>query len=483
MRYTVRLVAFVLALLLGVSVWCVLAYRSRTAGTRIQSNKAPAVNETKIPAPPPQPVIAPAQFVKFGPVGQLTGYANATSVTLRQSPNANAPVLATLTAHYYDSVEILGATRDFLRVRFPVNEGMGDGGTRTRDYEGWVTWREVAPDLSAIILDAATGEVISRVPLGEERTSIAYSPDGLRAIFYHQGRASTLAQEVRTSDYTLTRHLVSSGPDGFGSLFYGPTDGALYAPLFESTNSGLMADVKFDVIRVGDTCAPNTSTELSATATDFVVAPDGRTGFILHAKEGGIQPKAVTIDVVELDTLKIRNTFTLEGSYVPRWSRMLIVNRDGSELYSTLSLDSDTIKVIDTRTGQRLREFPTISGATTYFEQQNVVGDSLLMHTWNATDAHAPPPVLWLGLDAMVAAQGEITYAVEAGYSRFAVNNDGTRLFKLDADNRIIERLPIERPDIRRSKSSQWPFIIMRGLTASPDGKRLVMFVGKEHGC
>jgi hypothetical protein len=211
---------------------------------------------------PSQTRVAPLPDVKFGPVGPLTGYAIAKDVTLRQSAQSNAPVIATIKTIEYEAVEILGATRDFIRVKFPANPGLPEEVIRTRDYEGWVTWADVAPGLGAIILDAGTGEVISRVPLEGGRTSIAYSPDGSRAVFYHPGRGSNIAKEVHMSDYTLTRNLVSSGADTFGTPFYGPTDGALYVAVFDGSASSnvmgdVMEDVKFDVIRIGDACAPN----------------------------------------------------------------------------------------------------------------------------------------------------------------------------------------------------------------------------------
>ena len=484
MRYTPRFIAFVLSLLLGITVWGVLAYRSRTAGLRAQANRTPA-RQTKMDAPT-QTRVAPLPDVKFGPVGRLTGYAITKNVTLRQSAQADAPVIATIKAYEHEQVEVLGATRDFIHAKFRANEGMYEGGSRTRDYEGWVTWADVAPESSAIILDAGTGEVISRVPLDGGLTSIAYSPDGSRAVFYHPGRGSNIAQEVRTSDYTLTRNLVSSGSDTFGSLFYGPTDGALYVAVFdESASPYSMEDVKFDVIRIGDACTPNTSIAMSGKATGFVVSPDRRTGFILHSKKIGALEHAVTIDVVDLETLRIRNTFALEGSYRPWWARMLTMNKDGSELYSKLTLDSDPIKVIDTRTGQTRRELPASSSVYTDLDQQSVVGDSLLLHTLNERHSSTQQPALvWLNDAGAVPAQRGISYAVEAVDSRFAINDEGTRMFKLDADNRILERLPIERPDIRHPQNkSHWPQIITRGLTASPDGKHLIVLVEMELGC
>ena len=225
---------------------------------------------------------------------------------------------------------------------------------------------------------------------------------------------------------------------------------------------------------------------MSGTATNFVVSPDSRTGFILHSKKIEALEHAVTIDVVDLETFKIRNTFALAGSYRPWWAGTLTMSKDGSLLYSKLTLDSDPITIIDTRTGQTLRDLPASSSGYSVPDQQSVVGDSLLLQTWDKAHSHTHRPALvWLSEAGAVPAQRGISYAAEAVDSRFAINDEGTRLFKLDADNRILERLPIERPDIRHSqkKSSHGPQIMTLGLTASPDGKHLIVLVEMELGC
>jgi hypothetical protein len=71
---------------------------------------------------------------------------------------------------------------------------------------------------------------------------------------------------------------------------------------------------------------------------------------------------------------------------------------------------------------------------------------------------------------------------VEAAGKRFAVNQDGTRLYKLDTNNRIQKRFVIERPE-RLKDADNGNGLSVFGLSASPDGKHLILFVGMEHGC
>jgi len=203
----------------------------------------------------------------------------------------------------YDSAQILGATRDFLHVRFAANDGSVNGaGERDRDYEGWASWGAVVPDMSAVVLDAETGAVISRVPLGEDLTSILYSPDGTRAIF--SGGSDGIRQaayEVRTSDYTLTRSLTSSNTDYLGTLFYGPADGGLYATVHTSDGSS-QSGGKVSLIRIGEDGAPNFPSEFNIRRSTFAISPDGLTGFIPRSESGN--SNELTLDVVELATQK-----------------------------------------------------------------------------------------------------------------------------------------------------------------------------------
>jgi DNA-binding beta-propeller fold protein YncE len=163
-----------------------------------------------------------------------------------------------------------------------------------------------------------------------------------------------------------------------------------------------------------------------------------------------------------------------------------VTNHDGTELYARLYQNENSVYVIDTRTGSPLRvlTFKTAPKDYWYFDRGDLVGDSLLLRVWNQDqdEMHTPPHVAWLGSGGRVAADREISSAVQAGESRYAVDDTGTTLFKLDSDNRIRAKLRIERPELLR-KTAEDQGLGVYGLSASPDGKRLIMFVGIEDGC
>lgn len=484
MRWITRHAVFALYLSLGTSAWYALAQKESAPAQPTQAVEETPINQTEAQTDSEQPEEAPGQSIKFGPVETLSGHVNTKTIILRQSADANAPVVAKLKVGDYEWAEILGATRDFVHVRIAANDGADNGGNvRERDYEGWTTWGSVVPEMSAIVLDAETGAVVSRVPLGEGISSVTFSPDGSRAIFSSGinsvGRA---AYEVRTSDYTLTRRLTSSSPDYFGTLFYGPADGRLYATFHQSDESEAKSQA-ISLIRIGEDGAPNASVEIETDRTlFFVVSPDGLTGFRAHAETN--EEYEVMVDVIDLATLNVRNTFTLSGMNLSSDSSEFILNKDGSELYVRLSRNTGTILVVGTYTGQLMRELSDSSTeGSSYFSQGDLVGDSVLLRVWDGGDeAHPGPQKFWVGSGKRMLAAPGVDYAVEAGGKRYAVNDDGTLLFKLDDNNRIQERRLIDRPERRKGADvGNGPSVF--GLSASPDGKHIIILLGIEHGC
>ena len=480
MRWIMRHVVFVLCFMLGSTAWYILAQKASTHAGPTDAIEAPPVNQAIALTDDEQQEIVPGQSIKFGPVEPISGYVNTPIVILRESADAGAPVVAKLKSEDYGSVEILGATDDFLHVRFTINaSSASDVAEREHTYEGWTAWGSVMPDLSAIVLDAETGAVVSRVPLGQGAAAVTYSPDGKRAIFYSGGlETSQSAYEVRTSDYTLTRSLKSSNLDYLAMLFFGPADGDLYATVHTSDEAH-SGDGKMSLIQIGEHGVANIPLEFNIRQGNFAISPDGRIGFIGRTENGSNE---MVVDVIELENLKIRNTFTLSGESLPANSVSFVLNRDGSELYIRLSENTGAISVIDTRTGQYVRELP--DSATGGWSHFSLVGDFLLLGVWEGDEdeMHSAPHLYWLGKSGRVAAEGGITNAIEAGGKRYAVNANGTRLFKLDANNHIQEKLMITRPDLPKG-ATEGNDLSVFGLSASPDGKRIIMFVGIEHGC
>ncbi|MDT4898482.1 MAG: hypothetical protein QOH25_3559 [Acidobacteriota bacterium] len=480
MRWIIRHAVFALCFSLGSTAWYILAQKKSIPAPPVQTVEETPVNQISAQTDSESPEDMIGQSIKFGPIEPMTGYANMKTVTLRESADALSPVVAKLKPGDYESVEILGATSDFLHVKFAANAGSADDATtREQDYEGWTTWDSVVLDLSAIVLDAETGAVVSRVPLREGVASINYSPDGKRAIFYSGNNGiRQAAYEVRTSDYTLTRSLTSPDTEYMGTLFYGPANGDLYVTVYASESS-YPSNGKVSLVQTGEDGAQNIPVELKTSLSNIAISPDGLTGFIARSEPGSNE---LTVEVVELENLKIRNTFTLSGESLPSDSGSFVLNRDGSELYLRLSESTGTISVINTRTGQHVRELlDSATGGWSYF---SLAGDPLLLRVWegNEDEMHSSPHLYWLGKSGRVAVEGGITAAVEAGGKRYAVNANGTRLFKLDANNHIQERLMIMRPELRKGATVGTDLSVF-GLSASPDGKRIIMFVGIEHGC
>jgi hypothetical protein len=192
----------------------------------------------------------------------------------------------------------------------------------------------------------------------------------------------------------------------------------------------------------------------------------------------------LTIDVIELATQTLRNTFTLAGANVPSNSVSFVLNKDGSELYERLSENTGAISVIDTRTGQVVRVLPDSSTqGWSYYSRGDLIGDSLLLRVYEGgeDDMHASPRRFWVGNYGRVEAEGDIANVVEAGGKRYAVNENGTRLFKLDASNRIRQKFTIARPELHTGGDGS--SLTVFGLSASPDGKRIIMLLGMESGC
>lgn len=483
-RWITRLVVFALSVSLGASAWYILAQKKAIVIQPAESvGETPTTPEDITETSEAQPD-APAQPIKLGPFEPVSGYANPGTVILRESPDASARVVAKVKVDEYESVAILGATRDFIHVRFVANGGLNGREKRDSDYVGWTAWGSVMPDMLALVLDADTGAVVARVPLNNGFTSVAYSQDGERATFYGRPDGLPFASEMRTSDYTFTRSFSTTTNNSNGTLFYGPSDGALYLAVLSRSQDYQTTPTKLSFVRIGDGDSTTIQTELAGEAEDFVVAPDGLTGFVLHREDK--QRNEMLVDVVDLHTFQIRNSFTLHGTDLPQVASVFVINKDGSELYARLNENDGSVSVIDTRTGQLARALSFDSKTKDYssFDRGDLVGDSLLLRIWNQDEdeMHTPPHAFWLGSGGRVAAEQGISSAIQAGTARYAVNENGTRLLKLDSNNHIRARFAIKHSDLLKGADGEDGLSVF-GLSASPDGKRLILFLGMEDGC
>ncbi|HEX7175722.1 MAG TPA: hypothetical protein VF240_10725 [Pyrinomonadaceae bacterium] len=507
MLWTMRLVIFVFALVFGAGCWYVFAQTpsAQTTNTNVNGNmnannasaEDAAADWTPVPTntnnlPDDQSAEAheeeAAPALEWAEPNPAYGHVVAPRVTLRSESNASSNIIATLDVVENESVEIMDSTRDFLRVKFPANTEM-EGGTRQQDYDGWVEWGAVVPYTNALVVETESGEVIGRVALDYGISTAAFSPDGSRAVFYGasggdgHGESQSLAYEFDTESYKILRTLKTSTSGGFASILY--DDGGDLRPLLQThlTSGDSMRKmlqpfrVKGDLFeRSGDTIRPGADGPL-------LFSRDGATGFDIHSADEA--PGAISVDVIDVKSFTVRNSFPVEGTASEPWSYEYAVSPDGAEFFYRESEGS--IRVVDTRTGLRVRETrPRVAeDFRGYLANDSVVGDSLLIRYWQESESEEGGELrsFWLKADGETTpAERGINNVVEAGGALYAVNDAGTRLFKLDADGRITERLKIARPELKHRPKGSEEHTIM-GLYASPDGKHIVIFFGIPDGC
>lgn len=479
---TARAILFCLSLSMVTACSNAIAQRHSNMNAAGNDRRAEQSTSNTEPAAPLQEHSSPQPNVRFEAAEfVMNGYANTQTITLRDSPQANAPVSAVLKLPYTGHVEILGSTRDYLRVRFLAVDTPPDDKNREGNREGWVAWGEVLPSVSAIVLDAATGTVVSRLPLNslDSGVSVTFSPDNSRAVIYTDG----YAYEVETENYTLKRSLkaqLDASSSLAAAFFYGSTDNTLYAALNPASYSTQPGQNIVNIWRVSDANETTSAPLISELSSGFVVAPDGQTGFILHPANA--ETNKMLVDVLDLQGMRVTHTLTLHGENLPTSASEFVTSADGRELYANLFPSREVISVIETSTGQLLREIPTgaLKEQSQYLSQQQLVGDSLLFRVWGGDEdvSHS----VWLDKGKVNKAQSGIDYAVEADGVRMAVNDSGTLLFKLDSDNSILEKFRIDRPEVRLDESNAAALGVYR-LISSPDGKRIILIVGTVHGC
>jgi hypothetical protein len=477
-RRVLRWTIFIAAFCLGTGMWYALAQRRAVV---VRQGEGVQISPP-VAAPPAVRQTEAAPDIESGPVPPISGYVNTKLLKLHLRADASSPVVATLKTNGYESLEILEATRDFLRVRLSAPYA-GDENEELLQHEGWASWGAVMPHLSAFVLEAETGAVVGRVPLGfEGGAEIAYSPDGSRVVIYnseYQGGAA--AYELETKGYTFTRALTVEGGHS-GAAFYGPS-GDLYAGYWREaaspTQTGLFGFVAFGAGGANFVAEGISDTD----ASDFVTSPDGSTGFVVRpSTDAG---RGQTVDVVDLKTLKLRHSFTLDGENPPGWGGNLAVGRDGSEIYFKDASDTGTIAVIETITGSRVRghHFQLSGAEFLHFSQNHLVGERLLVRVWKEMDHDSElSKAFWIEGSDTFAASRQLNYAVEAQGTGYAVNEAGTLLYRLDAEGRVRDKMTIDRPDLRQKKGEADELSTF-GLSASPDGRHLIVLIGMEHGC
>lgn len=415
-----------------------------------------------------------------------SGYTAAEKLSLRSGPDALASVVAVLDFNEYGEAEILETKGDRLRVRYLPN--VETGGARDRVYEGWVGWGEVLPYASALVLDAESGDVVARVPLNPGITSVAFSHDGKRAVFYSDNYnephrdGPTFAVEFDMEEFKIVRALETTAAGGFSSLRF-QKSGELRVLAFAPGRQEDRSDWKLHDFRVGaDKIEREEGGELTSLKGDVVFSRDGRKAFVLHNfKE---VKDRMRVDVFDAETFEALGSFEAAGEGA-NWGHEYAFNYDGSEFFYKDGTGR-RIVVVNTHTGERVRESPLQTNEDDWmgFWRNSLVGDSLLLRRWRMTEESEPvSESFWLKPNGeSVPAESGVDFAIETKEALYAVNDTGTRLFKLDSDGGVRKRFEIARPETKFNESAPGEQHVMN-FSASPDGKYLMLVFGLMNGC
>jgi dipeptidyl aminopeptidase/acylaminoacyl peptidase len=464
------------------------ASETPASNSNTNSNPDPAPNpvpHSREAGPPiPRRPAAPPSM-RWTPVNSTPGHLATSPITLRKSASANAPVATEVDVSEYPSIEVLEVAGDFLRIRFETSEGEG---RPRRRAEGWAAWGEALPFTTALVIDPRDGRVLRRVALGPGIDSVAFSPDGRRALFH--GRWAPSVYEADASDLVPTRRLEADVEGSFGPAAYAGTGRDLLVPFRATTEGSGVVSLHLTRADGGDnvTAAPATPSPGGAEPAVVAFAPDGRTGFAFYRHPYGDEDEsAADADAGQADTVEVFDTstaqpvrrFKLPDPALAFEDGSLAMNADGSELY-LLDHTGQRLVVVETQAGSVAREIPLGRGAacTFAFAPQAVGGAGMLVRYWeHGGDEHHHADAGILRLDGwrVVPDDSHFTFTAEAGGTLYAVDDNGTHLFTLGDDRRPRSDRELNRPD-----GLQTPV----GLFATPDGSRLILLLTiPEGGC
>jgi hypothetical protein len=403
----------------------------------------------------------------FGPPEPVAGVPSRSQVPLRRGPSPRAAVVATL-GDVPDG-ELLRISRisgEFCRARFG-------------DVEGWARLGDALPTTMAVVLDPRTGATVARVPLGPGQTSVAFSPDGSRAVLHGCSPVigdECAALELRTSDFAPTRAI---RPDARGgpqpdvlAVFYGGPDGAPYAVLGGSSDAAIK---RIAIVRVHEPNAPAEPPVLVAIGSAFQASADGRVGFLLDPE--GLSPDAEhdgpTFRVIDLGRLETRSIIRLPAERLFDFARDFVPSADGSELF--LLGDIGHLRVLDVATGKIVREIPTgwaTSGDDAWLKELCSGGRSHLL-TADGFAGDLPEGAWWVDGGRLRRGPANVAAAADAGAARYGVDRDARRLYSLGRDAKALLVRAIARPDAGAGQ----PRLLPSALVATPNGARLILLL------
>jgi hypothetical protein len=426
---------------------------------------------------------APANFTAEWDVpGETWGNVSKSPLVLRSGPGADSPVTARVAVEEGAGVRILAVEGESLRVRVEANAE--PGGARKRDVEGWAAWGAVTPSAYALVLDAAGGEVLERIPLDGGVTSVLFAPDGATALFHGAGTVV----EADAEEFKPRRALTLNGAVTTGEPFWQGGAGRLVVPAWRVSNNP-SGNYTLDFLCVG--VGPETSVATGITATfegRFLVSSDGRTGFAIY-QSGAAWGLEGVISVVafDLQTLAPARNFTLPEAVT--WDDEIIVGPDGAELLVIGNERPQRLVAVETMTGSIAREIPLGLGQNGWasFAQTPCAGGPLYLRVSAPSESgRNTVGSARLGPEGKISrVAAGVAFVAEAGGTLYGVSDVGTRLFTLDANHRVRSARDIKGHEAGPPVVSDEKFAqAVLGLFAAPDGKRLVVIMGvPECGC
>jgi hypothetical protein len=427
--------------------------------------------------------IVSAEWEETGPVW---GRAARSPLVLRAGAGSSSRVVARPLVEEGETVSILETAGDGLRVRVEAQPEFGR--TRRRAVEGWVEWGAVEPVAEALVVEAASGELVRRVPLEGGVTSVLFAPDGATALLH--GNSAPAVYEVSGADLKPRRKLQVEGIAGIGGIFFQPGGAQLVVPVWRSA-ADAGSGYRLDFLRVGEGPAAVVPTGVTASgAGRFLVSGDGLTGFALNtggASWGGAG--RVTVAVFDMGTLTQIRGFLLPDSITE--DDDVALGPGGSELFVLSSEQPSRLTVVESMTGSLVREVKLATiGAVGFRRTEGAAGPLIVSYAAAQEGDDASTVTRWARLTpegALVARPEGLTYEVEAAGQRYAVDEAGRKIFVLDEAGRVRASRPVRMrggrvPAAAATGEGDGPFVL--GLYATPDGKRLIIIKGfEECGC
>ncbi|HWS54216.1 MAG TPA: hypothetical protein VN228_08820 [Pyrinomonadaceae bacterium] len=446
----------------------------------------PATRARGADAPHPRrPPAPPSPLMRWTEVGPVPGLYGTSAPVLRAGASADARAVAEVDTGVHTQVEVLETKGDFVRVRCHTAEG---GGRSGRSLEGWLRWGEALPSTTALVLDPRSGRVLRRVALGPGIDSVAFSPDGRRALYH--GRWAESLYEADASDLVPARRLKADAEGSFGPAAYAGTGRDMLAPFWAMNAEGNAASTSLHMTRADAggnvTAAPAAVSPAGAQPSSVAFAPDGRTGFAFYAYPYGDEGEltieqdrgtVATVEVFDPQTLQTIRRFKLPDPNLSFDPGSLALNADGSELY-LLDHPGQRLVVVEAQTGGVVREVSLAGVRQRWFgfARPTVGAAGPLVNYWDDDEEHhSSPRALRVEGWRAVPDAAAFAFTAEAAGTLYAVNDAGTHLITLDAEGRPRSDRELDRP-----QDYQTPI----GLFSTPDGSRLILLLAiPEDGC